>query len=162
MRAAPALFASFAFVVACGSAPERVETTTTAVVVVEASPQASPIVTTLPAHTLWQGRYICAQGPTGLTLTLDLPADGRVSAVFDFGAVPENPTVPTGRYLVVGTVLHRGDGGLDLALVPDRWIAQPPGYEMVGLVAAIDPGGRVLRGRIDHPSCTGVELFRVQ
>jgi hypothetical protein len=144
----------------CGAAPSRTETTTS-VVVVETAPASNPVVTAVPAHTLWQGRYVCAQGTTGLSLTLDL-AGGGASAVFDFGAIPENPTVPSGRYLVVGTALVRGDGGLDLALAPDRWIAQPPGYVMVGLVASIDPSAHVLRGRIDHPSCTGVELFRVQ
>ncbi len=144
----------------CGGAPERVERTTP-VVVVETAPQSNPVVTPLPAHTLWQGRYICAQGPTGLALTLDL-GGGRASAVFDFGALPENPTVPSGRYLVAGSALVHGDGVVDVALAPDRWIAQSPGYVMVGLVASIDPGGRVLRGRIENPDCTGVELFRVQ
>jgi hypothetical protein len=148
---------------ACGGGQsDRYETTPTSVVVVETIQQTNPTVAPLPAHTLWQGRYLCAQGPTGLALTLDLSGDGRASAVFDFGAVPENPTVPTGRYLVLGSARPRGDGGLDLALAPDRWIAQPPGYVMVGLSAIIDAGARVLRGRIENPSCTGVELFRVQ
>ena len=161
MRSAFVLVLSIT-IAACGGRTERYETTTTPVVVVEATVQSSPTVTALPAHTLWQGRYLCAQGPTGLALTLDLSGDGRASAVFDFGAVPENPTVPSGRYLVAGRSVPRSDGSLELALSPDRWIAQPRGYVMVGLFASIDAGARVLRGRIEEPSCSGVELFRVQ
>jgi hypothetical protein len=146
---------------ACGSRAERVETTTS-VVVVESAPQTNGTTGELPAHTLWQGRYLCAQGPTALTLTLDLSPDGRAAAVFDFGPLPENPTVPNGRYLVDGTAFRHPDGAVDVALRPDRWITQPPDYVMVGLVVAIDAPGRAGRGRIDQPDCGAVELARVQ
>src|SRR5258706_14845430 len=37
-----------------------------------------------PAHSVWKGRYMCAQGPTALTLTMD--HDGpTLAATFDFG-----------------------------------------------------------------------------
>jgi hypothetical protein len=82
--------------------------------------------------------------------------------VFDFGPVPENPTVPTGRYLVAGFVSARPDGATAIALVPDRWIAQPPGYVMVGLTALVDPPVRTLRGEIELEGCSVVDLARVQ
>ncbi len=131
-------------------------------VVVESTPQANPVAVPLPAHTLWRGRYLCLQGPTSLTLTLDLTGGGAASAVFDFGPLPENPAIPSGRYLVQGSAIQRPDGGLDVLLAPDRWIDQPTGYAMVGLTATIDPAARTLRGRIDQETCAGVELLRLQ
>lgn len=149
----------------CGAASEPAPTTPrTGVAVVEIGVQSNPAPEPLPAHTLWNGRYECAQGVTGLALTLDLDGGGggRASAVFDFGAIPENPTVPSGRYLMSGRMDPTADGGAFVTLVPDRWIAQPPGYVMVGLRASIDRAGRTMRGRIDEPSCTVLALERVQ
>jgi hypothetical protein len=163
MRAA----AMVVLIVACGSAPEPEAPaslpTSGGVVVVDVDVQRNPQPAALAAHTLWNGRYECAQGVTGLSLTLDLEAGGRASAVFAFGAPPENPTVPAGRYLMTGHFDPSPDGRVTfLSLVPDRWLAQPPGYEMVGLTASIDASARTMQGRIDHPSCTVLALQRVQ
>lgn len=150
----------------CGGAPDPEPTTpapSAGVVMVEIAPETNPRHAVLPAHTLWNGRYECAQGVTGLMLTLDLDGSGRASAVFDFGAAPENPTVPTGRYLMTGRFDPTPDGsGTYLTLVPDRWVLQPPGYVMVGLTAAIDASARSMQGRIDNPSCTVLALSRLQ
>jgi hypothetical protein len=140
---------------ACGSAP----VSATSVASVDPDPQQNTASSPLPAHSLWSGRYRCAQGVTGLTLTLDVAGD-RATAVFDFGAIPENPTVPTGRYLLDGVIAI--GSATALRLVPDRWIVQPSGYMMVGFSAEIDRSARTMRGTIEEPSCGALELTRVR
>jgi hypothetical protein len=107
---------------------------------------------------VWEGRYDCAQGLTGLTLELVGTGGARVSAVFRFHAVPENPDVPSGSYTLLGTV--RGDGSIDL--VPERWLEQPEGYVMVGMTGVLVPERGLLRGAITHPACAAFELRRVR
>jgi len=157
----PALLALL--LLACSEPAATTTTTTTTsggVAIIEVtSTNARPAA--LAAHSLWNGRYECAQGITGLALTLDLEPGGRATAVFDFGPVPENPAIPSGRYLMAGT-FFQGVDGTQLTLVPDRWITQPPGYIMVGLAASIDPSARMMSGRVEHPSCTVLSLVRVQ
>lgn len=149
--------------IGCGSARASVVTPTTpARVTVELGVQTNPRPAALPSHSLWRGRYVCGQGVTALTLTLDIGVGARATAVFDFGASPENPSVPSGRYLLVGTIESALDGSASVRLVPDRWIARPSGYEMVGLSAQIDPSARVMRGIIDYAGCGGLELSRAQ
>jgi hypothetical protein len=113
------------------------------------------------AHSLWRGRYECAQGATALTLTLDLTPGGAATAVFDFGPLPENPSVPTGRYVMRGT-LAPSPPGATLTLSPDRWISRPADYVMVGLRMRIDEAMTTMSGRVDGPSCSVVSLVRVQ
>jgi hypothetical protein len=50
---------------------------------------------------------------------------------------------------------------LEIELLPDEWILQPPGYVMVGLVASTDRKWRRLRGRITHDSCSIFVVHRV-
>lgn len=108
--------------------------------------------------TVWEGRYVCAQGVTGLTLELRGSGGADVAAVFRFYAVPENPTVPSGSYTLTGVV--RGDGAIDL--VPERWIEQPHGYVMVGMTGVLDAATGVMRGAITNPACAAFDLHRVR
>ena len=160
------VWVSFALVLACGGRepePARAAPAPSSggVVVVEVQASTNPQPAPLASHSLWNGRYECAQGITGLSLTLDLQVGGIATAVFDFGPVPENPSIPSGRYLMTGSFLE-GRDGTSLMLSPDRWIAQPPGYVMVGLTASIDPSARSMTGRIANPGCTVLSLVRVQ
>jgi len=115
----------------------------------------------LPAHTVWRGFYECAQGKTALQLTLDLDTDSTVSAIFDFGPHPDNVAVPPGSYRLTG---RWGEDGARLVvdLVPDRWINQPPNYEMVGLSAATGSRRQRMRGQISNPSCGALDVQRVR
>ena len=114
----------------------------------------------LPVHTVWRGFYECAQGKTAVQLTLDLDSDGTAKAIFDFGPHADNPDLPPGSYRLTGT--SRDDGPkVALDLVPDRWISQPPGYEMVGLSAVTGSRRLRLRGRISHPACSTFDVQRV-
>ena len=115
-------------------------------------------------HTVWEGKYVCAQGVTGLHLELDTASNGATTATFAFYGVPENPNpVPRGSYRLRGkvTMAKTGSFALALELEPDEWNAQPPDYMMVGLSVTSDRERRSMAGRITNPSCGAVKVSRV-
>ena len=114
---------------------------------------------TTPAGT-WTGTYVCSQGGTGLTLTLDASTDGKLSGTFEFYATKANPGVPDGSFTVEGAWQQSGK----LSLHGVRWIKQPDGYGMVSLEGqayAGEPGEPIgLAGKVTGlDGCTswGVE-----
>ena len=107
----------------------------------------------------WQGTYVCAQGVTGVNLTIDERCRGdtcTLAAIFEFGEVKENPGVPHGSYKMIGE-----SHGLVYTLKPDAWIERPDGYIMVGLTATKDPEQHTMTGRIDNESCGDIALKNV-
>jgi len=111
--------------------------------------------------TLWTGRYVCPQGITAISLTL-ASKDHAIDATFEFGPLPENPSVPHGSYTMHGVAKRLRDGEFAVVLEPDHWIEQPPGYLMVGLEATTSAEHRVLRGRITDARCAEIELSRLR
>jgi hypothetical protein len=105
----------------------------------------------LPAG-IYQGGYVCPQGETALTLTVNEPADGQQTAEFAFGG---NGGLPSGAYLV----RVRIDGAGDVLLTPQQWLSKPDGYQMVG--ARLRHDGDQLSGAITNPGCRDVVLRRV-
>ena len=91
---------------------------------------------------VWTGTYTCAQGLTGLRLTIRDTGSGTLSATFSFYAVSSNPGVPSGSYTMTGTYSATG-----IVLHQDAWINQPPGYSMVDLVAP-PPSGNTMQGSV--------------
>ena len=61
-----------------------------------------------------------------------------------------NPGVPSGEGTITGTYsATRTD------IRPGRWIRQPPGYVLVGLIAGPPAdNGTLLRGRVSNPGCS--------
>jgi hypothetical protein len=109
----------------------------------------------------WRGSYTCAQGVTGLTLTIEAGPHG-VTALFDFYAVPENPTVPAGRFKMAG---FYDSNARTLTLHPREWLRQPPGYLTVGIRAHVDLEWGVMLGSVTGSTsetygCTWVRLRR--
>ena len=113
----------------------------------------------LPTESVWEGRYLCAQGSTALTLTVRPVGGDVVTAIFAFGPTPENPDVPRGSYTMRGTL---SAGSHTVHLVPERWLAQPSGYVMVGMTGTFDVQRGVMQGSIDHPGCGPFQLRRVR
>jgi hypothetical protein len=107
------------------------------------------------APEIWQGDYDCAQGVTGLTLTLEVSAAGQAQALFEFHSVPANPTVPTGCFQMSGSLDTAGN----LNLLPGAWLLQPPGYVTVGLIGNLD--GQILHGTVIGPGCSTFLLTRM-
>ena len=114
-----------------------------------------------PHTTTWEGHYRCAQGETALRLTIETEHDG-LDATFDFGPLPENPSVPHGAYRMHGTATRLGDGEYAVILSPTEWIDHPNNYVMVGLQATTMHEHRLLRGTITYATCGEVELSRVR
>lgn len=113
----------------------------------------------LPSRSVWTGRYECAQGVTAVELTLDIDSGGAAIAVFEFGPLADNPTVPAGAYRMRGVVTQQRDR-IAVVLDPDRWIEQPDGYMMVGLRATIDRDRRKIEGHIENASCDWFDAQR--
>ena len=112
----------------------------------------------------WYGSYVCNQGLTRMQLTLrPQPGDdgNRVEAAFVFSADPENPSVPTGAFRLLGS-LNRKDQ--TLVLKQDRWIEQPvdPSYRMVDMEGHIIIGEAqaMIRGRITTYGCQDFMLWQ--
>jgi hypothetical protein len=112
-------------------------------------------------HTVWEGRYQCPQGVTGVRLLLDVASDGATTGSFEFGPVKENPGVPSGSYLVRGQVKMLGGGAFALVLVPVRWTRRPPGYLMVGFTARSDRERRSMHGKIANEACAQLDVSRL-
>jgi len=127
------------------------------------APEAPRVVERPRPHTrttTWTGRYRCAQGITGITLSLEIAPDGATTGVFAFSAVPENPTVPSGSYRLRGTASRLPEGGFSVDLRGESWIDQPQGYIMVGIQASSDLERRHLSGRITDSLCGAIDVDR--
>jgi hypothetical protein len=116
-----------------------------------------PLVSTNDWTGLWRGRYVCAQGATGLILTVRKAGGGNVTAVFKFFALPENPGVPPGEFEMAG---RPGPQRNHLQLFPSGWIKEPSGYVMVGLDGDYNESTGEYSGRVTHPSCSQFILHR--
>ncbi|MBL8550274.1 MAG: hypothetical protein JNJ73_09835 [Hyphomonadaceae bacterium] len=113
----------------------------------------------------WIGSYVCAQGETALTLSIedagrDAPR-GDIVADFRFSALPHNPAVPSGSFSMRGRI-DAGSGRIEL--YGERWRQRPFLYEMVnlfgGYARTID--GDVISGEVGFPAAPGAcTVFRV-
>jgi hypothetical protein len=115
----------------------------------------------VPHHSVWRGTYVCAQGESAMTLTIDIESDGTARARYDFGATESNPTVPTGAFLLAGSIRHDGNGGFGGTLDATQWIVHPDNYFMEALTVR-SPDGRRLIGKTHHESCMEFEIERVE
>jgi hypothetical protein len=69
--------------------------------------------------------------------------------------VAGNPAVPNGSYELTGNF----SAAKGLVLIPDYWINQPPGYEMVGL-SGPSPSGNSMHGTVQGVNCTTFSVTR--
>jgi hypothetical protein len=105
----------------------------------------------------WSGEYTCAQGETGLTLAIEPIDDASVRVVLEFFPLPENPNVETGSFELIG-----GYSGDQLLFTQQKWLDQPPGYEMVDLevTSPVEPDLDVLSGNVLLDGCKGFSARR--
>lgn len=108
----------------------------------------------------WQGKYDCAQGITGVTITIRQSGNTDAEGLFLFYAVPENPGVPTGCYLLNG---RYDPASREVRLVSDdsRWLWRPPTYVTVNFVGQMEGAGARMRGLVQGPGCSVFFLERV-
>ncbi len=136
---------------------------------------------------VWEGRYVCAQGPTGASVTIKTvpywpgfqvylhrllmgwlrnpemevpeaqPDHLQLEAQFRFYALPENPRLPSGAFELTGTY----DPALGiLDLYPSKWVERPEGYDLVGVKGVLDDDGQSLKGALDGVGCGAIMLRR--
>lgn len=105
----------------------------------------------------WVGTYICAQGLTGLTLTIAEATPTSAKAMFHFYADPRNPRVPTGCFTMDGSY----DPGSGRVLLRGRdWLMRPGGYRVVSFDGLVDAEGRQFEGKVTLAGCKTFELSR--
>lgn len=104
---------------------------------------------------VWRGAYQCAQGMTGVTLTLLVAPGGNAQGLFEFYPLTSNPAVPQGCFEMSGVM----DSRSHLTLAPGPWRRQPPGYVTVGLTGQEIDAHRLV-GTVQGPGCAGFELVR--
>lgn len=127
----------------------------------EAPPAAEkrPVSVAAAANGTWSGRYLCNQGWTGLTLEISGEAS-KITAVAEFFALPSNPSVSSGRWMLQGQF---DEGSRRLGLRPVKALQMPVGYFMIGFDAQLDGSARRLVGNvIGGTNCGEVSLIRLQ
>ena len=106
----------------------------------------------------WTGKYVCAQGVTGMRLVVTATGAGGARAVAHFFAVPENPDVPEGCFSLTG-LFDKPSGQFSLRRA--HWIVRPRGYGMADLVGTVDAKGESFGGRVVGPrGCSTFSLTR--
>jgi hypothetical protein len=160
---------------ACGTsaskAPAIAPVPVTATPIAHVPASSSPAVTEGVLGT-WKGTYTCAQGLTGMTLTIaqsqgqsqseSQTSNGGINAVLDFYAVPSNPSVPSGSGTLQGTYTAG-----NLTLTWQAFTGTPPGgYVGIDLKGSLSGSGsaQTLSGSVTPLSggnaCTTFSLTR--
>ncbi|MEL1263624.1 OmpA family protein [Pseudoxanthomonas putridarboris] len=93
----------------------------------------------------WVGTYVCAQGLTGLTLSIAEATPTQARALFHFYADPRNPKVPTGCFTMTGDY-DPATGRLRLK--GGDWLLHPSGYRVVSFDGLVDAEGRRFSGKV--------------
>jgi hypothetical protein len=109
----------------------------------------------------WRGTYGCAQGLTGINLTIRQGFGVTIEAVFHFYAVPQNPGVPTGCFRMLGQY-DPATRAFVLESDERQWIVQPPNYLVVNFRGTLGADGRSMRGRVEGPGFTQFDLQRLE
>ena len=94
------------------------------------------------------GVYRANQGLTRVVLVLEALSDTEMGARYVFYPDNSNHNVPTGEFLLQGTV----DGKTGkLVLVGKQWIEHPPNYAMVDVTCLLDADRKTLTGQVYLP-----------
>ena len=123
---------------------------------VKAAPEVSETLWRKSLHGKWVGKYTCAQGVTGLTLTIADSPDGGLSGTFDFYPLPGGQVFQEGSYS--GTMTAGPDNAFEFT--PQKWISQPLGFSEVALSGRYFEGTQQLQGRVTAAGCSSFELSR--
>lgn len=107
----------------------------------------APGATPPPLQGAWIGSYVCSQGLTGLTLTINAQDGHDFTGYFHFYPPVSNPQAREGCFAVKGRI----DSQRRVSVQATRWITQPDGYVTVDLAGALDQTGAGLAGRVVGP-----------
>ena len=94
----------------------------------------------------WIGKYTAVQGDTKLVLSIkEITDDGSIDAIFDFSALPTNPTVPSGSFKMTG---HIDLNTRQVTLKGRDWIKRPSNYVTVNLYGRISTDDSTIAGAV--------------
>lgn len=99
----------------------------------------------------WVGSYVCAQGKTGLTLTVE----DQVLAEFEFYPLVGGAPAAAGRFRMFWQV----ESGR-ITFRQNSWIDRPGSYVMVDLVADLSADAMTMSGRVIGTGCTTFTVSR--
>ncbi len=91
------------------------------------------------------GVYRANQGLTRVVLVLEALSDSEVGARYVFYPDNTNRNVPTGEFLLQGTVDEKTG---KLVLVGKEWIEHPNGYAMVDVACTLASDRKTLTGQV--------------
>ena len=101
-----------------------------------------------PVSGTWVGSYLCAQGETGLRLTIQNPHGDALTATFAFYPLASsNAGLASGSFAMTGSYY-----GSRVSLQQAHWINQPLGYVMVGLQGQVSAAS--FTGSVIGPGCS--------
>ncbi|QLY29959.1 hypothetical protein [Nocardia huaxiensis] len=103
----------------------------------------------------WIGTYICAQGETALTLTIERAVNSTARTVFAFGPTTGNPTVPNGSFDMDTRYVDR-----QLHFTQRSWIERPGNYLMIDLAADAVAEGSISGKVVATAGCTTFSVTR--
>jgi len=109
----------------------------------------------LAPASIYEGRYLCAQGDTGMTLRIQEVKGRSVYGVFEFF---HEPTGARGSFSVEGELSQSGE----ITFEPLEWIVRPPRYVAVPFRVTVSDDGATLRGGVLHASCGAMEATRTR
>ena len=101
----------------------------------------------------WKARYICSQGPTGLTLTFSGNDPKLIRANFRFYPIAENPKVPHGEIVMEGKLYKSNRQKLFFDFYPKRWIKKPANFATVGISGSVFDQGKRIKVRVKALGC---------
>jgi hypothetical protein len=106
---------------------------------------------------VWRGTYVCRQGPTGMTMSVNSRSDNGLEGILDFFPLPENSSVRSGTYAF--RVLK---GHTHWFIEPTDWIKRPEGYVFVGFSGVIEDSNKTFKGEVLLNGCGKFHLQRAQ
>lgn len=88
----------------------------------------------------YSGTYVATQGLTALDLSVfGTDDDGDIQALFSFHEDPANPGVPTGSYLMEGTVKESDKKDIiEVVFTGSEWEKHPETYHIIDFTAYFD------------------------
>lgn len=105
----------------------------------------------------WKGTYTCSKGITGVTVAI-AQTGNKAIADFSLYPVPENPNIPR------GLAKYEGDfnsTSRSMRFSRGTWIDQPaPFWTAFGFQGQFDENLEMFSGKMDHYSCTNINLKR--
>jgi len=107
---------------------------------------------------VWAGTYVCRQGQTGGTLSIERVNGENFEGTFSFYSTDKNPSVSDGAYEIYGQYDLESKRAL---INPGKWIKRPKGYYNTVIVGSFDPVHDMFSAYFQGVSgCTSFEAKR--